>query len=441
MPFTDEEPFLDTIFARYQDDGPRLMYADFLDDIGEPDRAELVRVQVALARLPEDDTRRPELADRNAELHAAHSSEWQEHLSHLIAAAEFRRGVLDSVSVDAEAFLTNGAELFRLARVRRLRLLDATSVMERLIESPQLAMVRELDLCGNDLGNGGLNLLIRSPFLKHLDELDLGFNGIDDAGLEALAKASTLVNLTSLLLNDNAEITSNGVVGLADSPFFAGLTTLDFSGNDINELGVQSLAAEKAFPRLHTLRLKGNHFGDEGMAHLANSPLLVRMLTRSPQLDFRQNGIGPDGAEALAGCPALTRCTSLDLSANYLADRGFAALIASPNIGNVHTLKLGGNQIADAAVSAVRDHLPELMARLRVLDLSGNRLTRYGIGVLHGARGESGVKLDVADNVQATNGGEVPVSIGDVTSAALRGMREAAEMRRRISHPQTLPNS
>ncbi|MCE9568297.1 MAG: TIGR02996 domain-containing protein [Planctomycetes bacterium] len=441
MPFTDEEPFLDAIFTRYHDDGPRLMYADFLDDSGEPERAELVRVQIALAKLPDDDHRRTELADRNAELHATHSAEWQEHLSHLIAAAEFRRGVLDSVSVDAEAFLTNGAELFRLARVRRLRLLDAAPVMEKLIESPLLALVRELDLCGNDLGNGGLNVLIRSPFLTHLDELDLGFNGLDDAGLEALAKASTLVNLSSLLLNDNAEITSHGVAELAESPFFAGLTTLDLCGNDINETGVLALTTKKAFPRLNTLRLKGNHFGDEGMAHLAHAALLERMLTHSPHLDLRQNGIGPDGVAALAECPALACCASLDLSANYLSDRGFAALIASPNIGNVCSLKLSGNQITDAGMSAVRGHLPELMARLRVLDLSDNRLTRYGIGVLHGARGDSGVHLKLTGNVQASDGGEVPVAIGDVTSAALRGMREAAEMRRRISHPRTLPNS
>ena len=59
MTFTDEQPFLDAIFARYHDDGPRLVYADFLDAAGDPERAELVRVQLALARLTEDHPRRP----------------------------------------------------------------------------------------------------------------------------------------------------------------------------------------------------------------------------------------------------------------------------------------------------------------------------------------------------------------------------------------------
>ena len=48
MPFTDEQPFLDAIAARHHDDGLRFIYADFLEDSGDAERAELVRIQVAL---------------------------------------------------------------------------------------------------------------------------------------------------------------------------------------------------------------------------------------------------------------------------------------------------------------------------------------------------------------------------------------------------------
>ena len=41
-------------------DLPRLVYADWLDDHGSPDRAELIRVQIELAGLPEE----PPGADR-----------------------------------------------------------------------------------------------------------------------------------------------------------------------------------------------------------------------------------------------------------------------------------------------------------------------------------------------------------------------------------------
>src|SRR5262249_42259771 len=145
----------------------------------------------------------------------------------LVAAVEFRRGVLDSVAVDAAIFLARGDELFARVPVRRLRLLDDAGVLPKLIRSPLLTHVRELDLCDNELGNGGVDLLARCPFPKILEPPALAFNGMADAGVVALARASTFPALTALVLNDNGQITADGLKALAESPFFAGLTTLD----------------------------------------------------------------------------------------------------------------------------------------------------------------------------------------------------------------------
>lgn len=48
---TDREAFLAAILSDPQDDTPRLIYADWLEENGEGERAEFVRVQVELARL------------------------------------------------------------------------------------------------------------------------------------------------------------------------------------------------------------------------------------------------------------------------------------------------------------------------------------------------------------------------------------------------------
>jgi uncharacterized protein (TIGR02996 family) len=57
----DHAAFLRAIIATPNDDLPRLIYADFLDERGESARAELIRVQCELARLrePESKTFRP----------------------------------------------------------------------------------------------------------------------------------------------------------------------------------------------------------------------------------------------------------------------------------------------------------------------------------------------------------------------------------------------
>src|SRR4051794_40914778 len=145
----DEHPFLDAVLARPGDDEPRLVYADFLDETGDPAdaaRAELVRVQVALARLSVDHSRRPRLIDRQSELLRHHRAAWSAPLAGLVAEVGFRRGIPDSVAIDAAAFLARGGELFARTRVgsgrsvvRRVRLLDPARVVPQLAQCPFLA--------------------------------------------------------------------------------------------------------------------------------------------------------------------------------------------------------------------------------------------------------------------------------------------------------------
>jgi uncharacterized protein (TIGR02996 family) len=44
------EPFLSAICAAPDDDTPRLVFADWLQENGDPDRAEFIRLQIAVAR-------------------------------------------------------------------------------------------------------------------------------------------------------------------------------------------------------------------------------------------------------------------------------------------------------------------------------------------------------------------------------------------------------
>ena len=60
-------PFLAAIRAAPDDDAPRLIYADWLDEHGQAERAEFIRVQCELARR-----KSPKLRKREAELLAKH---------------------------------------------------------------------------------------------------------------------------------------------------------------------------------------------------------------------------------------------------------------------------------------------------------------------------------------------------------------------------------
>jgi uncharacterized protein (TIGR02996 family) len=56
---THDDAFLQAILESPDDDTPRLIYADWLDEHGEPDRAEFIHMQGLLARLQRDQKRIP----------------------------------------------------------------------------------------------------------------------------------------------------------------------------------------------------------------------------------------------------------------------------------------------------------------------------------------------------------------------------------------------
>jgi uncharacterized protein (TIGR02996 family) len=382
-PAGDDAPFLPSILAAYGDDGPRLLYADYLEDSPDPadqDRAEFIRLQIALAALSDDHPRRRELTTRQNNLLMKHHGTWTAHLHGLAAGFQFRRGLLDAVAVDAGTFLARGGELFRRAPIRRVKLNDAGRHLNKLLHCPHLGRVRELDLCGNDLGNGGVNLLFRSAHLQKLEQLDLSHNGLDAASLRILAEAGTLPRLRVLGIQGNPRIGEAGANALHPLREFAALRRLDLSGNDLDGAAFAAFLAGDPLQMLNALAFVGNQVGDTGIAALADSPLLERMLARTPRLDLRHNGLGPQGLAALVRSPRIAPVASLELTGNSLGDAGVHALTLSPFLPKLRRLFLGSNRISDwGAIKLARS---PLMKQLASLDVSQNGLTQIGVDEL-----------------------------------------------------------
>jgi uncharacterized protein (TIGR02996 family) len=71
-----EEPFIQAILASPSDEAPRLIYADWLEERGDP-RGEYLRTRIALARMPKKDKRRASFRKRLDELRPSIDSEWR----------------------------------------------------------------------------------------------------------------------------------------------------------------------------------------------------------------------------------------------------------------------------------------------------------------------------------------------------------------------------
>src|SRR5262245_5914398 len=97
------------------DDTPRLIFADWLDGHGEPDRAEFIRTQLARARLEPEDPAAFDLEERERDLLAGHDRRWRREWPVLEKQdLDYRRGFLSAWCASGQSFRAHAEALARV---------------------------------------------------------------------------------------------------------------------------------------------------------------------------------------------------------------------------------------------------------------------------------------------------------------------------------------
>src|SRR5215203_2415404 len=98
---SDESALLAAILANPDEDTPRLVYADWLQENGQPERAEFIRLQIERERLTPADPRFATAARREGILFAHNKSRWLLALQLMMpgSALKFRRGFVEDLTV------------------------------------------------------------------------------------------------------------------------------------------------------------------------------------------------------------------------------------------------------------------------------------------------------------------------------------------------------
>jgi uncharacterized protein (TIGR02996 family) len=348
------EVLLAEILAHPDDDAPRLVYADWLDDHGgdaEQARAEFIRAQCEAAGNP-GPARRRELEQRETALLKEHGAAWRTEVPAWARKdAEFRRGFIAGVSATLRAFLDGLGALHRHAPVQRatlgnvddpllaalsqrvgLALLRAIRLeygnysaagVRALTHSPHAVGLAELDATLEQGGPGVAAALVASPHLGRLERLTLRGGPLDAEGARQLARGG-LPALRRLGLF-GTKIGNAGARALAEAPHLAALTHLDLWANEVGEEGAIALAESPHLRNLRVLHLGLNwHITDAGIAALAAAPALAGL----ESLDLCHAALGPAGARALVASPHLGRLTYLRLALGGLPDESRRALKA-----------------------------------------------------------------------------------------------------------------
>jgi uncharacterized protein (TIGR02996 family) len=180
-------------------DGPRLAYADAAE-ARDPERADFIRMAVENTRRRAGHPAQGGWTDSEVswipvEKRDARGREWARGLRNLVEGFGYYRGFVESVTLDAAAFLELAPRLYRLAPILQLDLSGVRPAAARLFSSPHLRQIRTLSLLRNELGDAEAELIAGSPHLGELLWLDVGLNRIGEAGLEALAASPNLPRL------------------------------------------------------------------------------------------------------------------------------------------------------------------------------------------------------------------------------------------------------
>src|SRR3954465_6637931 len=172
MSAAERAAFLRAIADNPDDDLPRLVFADWLDEHGEPARGGVIRGQGGLARLPAADLRPNELLVRESELLKAHGHGWSADWDGLrgVAWEGFERGFVGTFHVaDVAEFVTSSEQALRAVPIGRLSLRSArTSDLRTLVESPVMAHLPALTVGGCKFGNAGAAVIAAAPGVRRL---------------------------------------------------------------------------------------------------------------------------------------------------------------------------------------------------------------------------------------------------------------------------------
>lgn len=391
------------VIAAEDDDLPRLVLADYLEERDEPERAAFIRAQCEIAAGAPWDA---------AAVHALHHRpEWLHgrDFRHQLPATDprfaewlpdgpFHRGFGRSLVVrDLTAFLALADDLFELAPITELHLpTGPLSEWQRFVARPWLPRVRAVRFYGISTPIEPVRVLCDAPLAAGLEEIvfersgspalpeliagivrsrlgrqlramefHVGYTDLDelidacDAGPEPLKlrrlKFRTigltpeivrrmldrpiLNHLTDLTVDYAPQLGNDGLRVLAKSPQVAGLQSLRLPWVQAGDAGAAVLASSGHLAGLKSLDLSHNVLGIGGIRRLGRSPHLAGLRS----LRLRQTGMEARALQHIVEAPFWPNLVELDLSENRITDDGAAILAKAPPAPNLVALVVRNN--------------------------------------------------------------------------------------------------
>jgi uncharacterized protein (TIGR02996 family) len=374
--------FLAAIIEDPESDGPRLIYADWLEETGDEARAEFIRLQCSVAGAPESELESNPIIERTATLLSQNydrwtlplnrilfpggEAEWWQPIRSVLSRAadvlrfgpywwndryvnrllgrnwHFRRGFAQKLRVRSAALLPAAAEIVRRTPLHSLVVqLDEPHGLSDVTRLEHWRSLRSLSVFGNGGPPVGLQEALDSSSVASVHRLGLHNLSFIRSDLDSLAASEMLGRLERLTL-----VASLPGGGERLELLLGNLPTVILRRLTLNNLWAENQAQSvldqiPAMGKLTHLDLASNPIGDADLG-----PLLER-LPALTHLSLAATGLSDVGLRSMLRSERLRQLRFLNLSETAIPDQGALDLADSPNLVGTTRINLRGVTLSD----------------------------------------------------------------------------------------------
>jgi uncharacterized protein (TIGR02996 family) len=417
--------FIANILANPTDDLTRMVYADWLEEHNEPERAEFIRAQIILASREEWESGYWPARETEIRLLQRHLSRWQEQMPPIagIEWAELHRGMFHSVRIRDTASLRQIEECQSIAPIDTVIVSEASQPptawlpprlpatishlefeschfgpsfeLEEANENDEptedgrrrvvsLEGVQSLKTIGCDIDESWLSLLLQNLPKRQMIDLSFDEGWLTDYSFHRDAMRYMIPNPESigrierLSLPGNTQryygsddfLSDRFIQDLGQTMLAPHLKLLDLSNNMIRDAGLTDLLTNPNFAGLRKVNLRSNQIS---RASVGGIPIISRKSINPIQsLNLSRN----NSTDQLVRDLSRIRFTDLKLlwlSAAELTDRSIQYLLEADWFTKMRLVDLSYNDISNAGIKQLAD--TKVSLELLALDLAGNELT------------------------------------------------------------------
>jgi uncharacterized protein (TIGR02996 family) len=348
---SEEAALLGAIRDNPDEDTPRLVYADWLQENDQVERAEFIRLQCEAVRMPRDSQERGLMLGRATVLKEKHNSAWFGSLEKQFRSCIIERGFVSRLCDDAEKFQKHSPMVEKYAPV---------------LESAAVWFVKDT---ASDL--------LALPFARFVRRLSMG--EVMPPSLAALAQAKLPANIDDLTLYTETLREADVALAFLEAPFVRTpqrlSLVLDFMAADSDDVELAEPHSLRVLERLDLPNLRG--FGTWGINDaVAEAIAAWPGLARLDELLFGLTWIVDSALSRILASPLFPDIRQAFLDENFLKDGSCIAVAQCAKFASAKYLDLGENTISDEGAIALADS--PYMANLEYLSLWNNHLTRKG---------------------------------------------------------------